>query len=57
MNEDIETEEMLDWVRALRLPEAEFRAYVRPHFEDTEAMEKYIDSKPELRKHRGRHRA
>jgi hypothetical protein len=57
MNEDIETEEMLDWVRALSLPEAEFRAYVRPHFDDTEAMEKYIDSKPELRKHIGRHRA
>jgi hypothetical protein len=38
-------EEMIEWLRVLGLPEDEFRKAIRPYFNDTEAMNVYIEER------------
>ncbi len=36
---------MIEWLRILGLPENEFRKAIRPYFNDTEAMNVYIEER------------
>lgn len=43
MEQDLE--DMLDWLAVLALPEEEFRRAIRPYFNDTGAMNMYIQQR------------
>lgn len=45
---DTELDDFIEWLRVLQLPEEDFKRHVRPYFDNTTAMEKYIeDRKPQ----------
>lgn len=40
-----ELDDFIEWLRVLQLPEEDFKAHVRPYFDNTTAMEAYIEER------------
>lgn len=38
-----ELDDFIEWLRVLKLPEADFRKHIRPYFSDTVEMNQYIE--------------
>lgn len=43
MSDETELEDFIEWLRVLNLPDEDFRRHIRGYFDDTMAMERYIE--------------